>query len=147
MNISRFSPLQPLHMKKIIALMMVIIIAGCYPASHIVVGDVRPPVSPHQVKLYLDYPEEYEKIALVDAGSNFAFKDPAILVTWQSKSNKVIERLKITASELGANGIVIVSTYNKIHQSMNVDKEGSVSSNPYMEKYGQAVAIYVGPNR
>jgi hypothetical protein len=30
---------------------------------------------------------------------------------------------------------------------MNVDKEGSVSSNPYMEKYGQAVAIYVGPNR
>jgi len=147
MNISRFSPLQPLHMKKIIALMMVIIIAGCYPASHIVVGDVRPPVSPHQVKLYLDYPEEYEKIALVDAGSNFAFKDPAILVTWQSKSNKVIERLKITASELGANGIVIVSTDNKIHQSMNVDKEGSVSSNPYMEKYGQAVAIYVGPNR
>jgi|TARA_B100000809_G_scaffold230037_1_gene244089 hypothetical protein len=147
MNISRFSPLQPLHMKKIIALMIVIIIAGCYPASHIVVGDVRPPVSPHQVKLYLDYPEEYEKIALVDAGSNFAFKDPAILFTWQSKSNKVIERLKITASELGANGIVIVSTDNKIHQSMNVDKEGSVSSNPYMEKYGQAVAIYVGPNR
>ena len=147
MNISRFSPLQPLHMKKIIALMIVIIIAGCYPASHIVVGDVRPPVSPHQVKLYLDYPEEYEKIALVDAGSNFAFKDPAILFTWQSKSNKVIERLKITASELGANGIVIVSTDNKIHQSMNVDKEGSASSNPYMEKYGQAVAIYVGPNR
>ena len=147
MNISRFSPLQPLHMKKIIALMIVIIIAGCYPASHIVVGDVRPPVSPHQVKLYLDYPEEYEKIALVDAGSNFAFKDPAILFTWQSKSNKVIERLKITASELGANGIVIVSTDNKIHQSMNVDKEGSVSSNPYMEKYGQALAIYVGPNR
>jgi len=134
-------------MKKIIALMILIIIAGCYPASHIVVGDVRPPVSPHQVKLYLDYPEEYEKIALVDAGSNFAFKDPAILFTWQSKSNKVIERLKITASELGANGIVIVSTDNKIHQSMNVDKEGSVSSNPYMEKYGQAVAIYVGPNR
>lgn len=147
MNISRFSPLQPLHMKKIIALMMVIIVARGYPASHIVVGDVRPPVSPHQVKLYLDYPEEYEKIALVDAGSNFAFKDPAILFTWQSKSNKVIERLKITASELGANGIVIVSTDNKIHQSMNVDKEGSVSSNPYMEKYGQAVAIYVGPNR
>ena len=147
MNISRFSPLQPLHMKKIIALVIVIIIAGCYPGSHIVVGDVRLPVSPHQVKLYLDYPEEYEKIALVDAGSNFAFKDPAILFTWQSKSNKVIERLKITASELGANGIVIVSTDNKIHQSMNVDKEGSVSSNPYMEKYGQAVAIYVGPNR
>ena len=134
-------------MKKIIALAMVIIVAGCYPVSHIVVGDVRQPVSPYQVKLYLDYPEEYEKIALVDAGSNFTFKDPAILFTWQSKSNKVIERLKITASDLGANGIVIVSTDNKIHQSMSVDKEGSVSSTPYMEKYGQAVAIYVGPSR
>jgi hypothetical protein len=30
---------------------------------------------------------------------------------------------------------------------MNVDKEGSVSSTPYMEKYGQAVAIYVDSNR
>ena len=95
----------------------------------------------------MDYTEEYEKITSVDAGSNFAFKYPAILFAWQSKSNKVIERLKITASELGANGIVIVSTDNKIHQSMNVDKEGSVLSTPYMEKYGQAVAIYVGPNR
>ena len=88
-----------------------------------------------------------EKIALVDAGSNFAFKDTAIIFTWQSKSNKVIERLKIIASGLGANGIVLVSTDNKIHQSMNVDKDGSVSSTPYVEKYGQAVAIYVGPNR
>jgi hypothetical protein len=147
MNMSRFSLLKGLHMKKIIALMMAIIVAGCYPVSHIVVGDVRPPVSPEQVKVYLDYPEEYEKIALVDAGSNFAFKDPAILFTWQSKSNKVIERLKIIASGLGANGIVMVSTDNKIHQSMNVDKEGSVSSTPYMEKYGQAVAIYVDTNR
>jgi len=41
MNISRFSPLKGLHMKKIIALMMAIIVAGCYPVSHIVVGDVK----------------------------------------------------------------------------------------------------------
>ena len=130
-------------MKKIIALMMAIIVAGCYPVSHIVVGDVRPPVSPEQVKVYLDYPEEYEKIALVDAGSNFAFKDPAILFTWQSKSNKVIERLKIIASGLGANGIVIVGTDNKVHQSLSMDGEGGVTSNSYIEKFGKAVAIYV----
>tara|TARA_B100000131_G_scaffold179257_1_gene172875 strand:- start:148 stop:567 length:420 start_codon:yes stop_codon:yes gene_type:complete len=129
-------------MKKILSL-FIIIIAGCYPVSHIVVGDVKPPISPEGVKLYLDYPNEYEKIALIDAGSNFALKDPDILFTWQSKSNKVIERLKIAASELGANGIVIVGTDNKVHQSLAVDGEGSVTSNSYIEKFGKAVAIYV----
>ena len=129
-------------MKKILSL-FIIIIAGCYPVSHIVVGDVKPPISPEGVKLYLDYPNEYEKIALIDAGSNFALKDPDILFTWQSKSNKVIERLKIAASELGANGIVIVGTDNKVHQSLAVDGEGGVTSNSYIEKFGKAVAIYV----
>ena len=130
-------------MKKIVLLFIIIIIAGCYPVSHILIGDVRPPVSPLQVKLYLDYPTEYEKIALVDAGSNFALKDPDILFTWQSKSNKVIERLKIAASELGANGIVIAGTDNKVHQSLSMDGEGGVTSNSYIEKFGKAVAIYV----
>ena len=129
-------------MKKFLSL-FIIIIAGCYPVSHIVVGDVKPPISPEGVKLYLDYPNEYEKIALIDAGSNFALKDPDILFTWQSKSNKVIERLKIAASELGANGIVIVGTDNKVHQSLSMDGEGGVTSNSYIEKFGKAVAIYV----
>ena len=128
-------------MKKFLSL-FIIIIAGCYPVSHIVVGDVKPPISPEGVKLYLDYPNEYEKIALIDAGSNFALKDPDILFTWQSKSNKVIERLKIAAAELGANGIVIVGTDNKVHQSLAADGEGGVTSNSYIEKFGKAVAIY-----
>ena len=129
-------------MKKFLSL-FIIIIVGCYPVSHIVVGDVKSPISPKGVKLYLDYPNEYEKIALIDAGSNFALKDPDILFTWQSKSNKVIERLKIAASELGANGIVIVGTDNKVNQSLAVDGEGGVTSNSYIEKFGKAVAIYV----
>ena len=143
MIIGRFSNRKGFSMKKIVSLFIIIIIAGCYPVSHILIGDVRPPVSPLQVKLYLDYPTEYEKIALVDAGSNFALKDPDILFTWQSKSNKVIERLKIAASELGANGIVIVGTDNKVHQSLSMDGEGGVTSNSYIEKFGKAVAIYV----
>ena len=143
MIIGRFSNRKGFSMKKIVLLFIIIIIAGCYPVSHILIGDVRPPVSPLQVKLYLDYPTEYEKIALVDAGSNFALKDPDILFTWQSKSNKVIERLKIAASELGANGIVIVGTDNKVHQSLSMDGEGGVTSNSYIEKFRKAVAIYV----
>ncbi|HJM84096.1 MAG TPA: hypothetical protein QGI69_02350, partial [Candidatus Marinimicrobia bacterium] len=95
-------------MRKSIVLLIVMILIGCHPVSHIVVGETREPIHPSNVKIYIDYPEEYEKIALIDAGSNFAFKDPEILFTWQSKMNKVIERLKIEAAQLGANGVVMV---------------------------------------
>ncbi len=122
------------------------LIIGCVPVSHIVVGETREPIHPSNVKIYLDYPEKYEKIALIDAGSNFAFKDPAILFTWQSKMDKVTERLKIEAAKLGANGILIVNTDNKIYQSTSSDGEGSTSSSSYTEKFGKAIAIYVLEN-
>ena len=130
-------------MRKSIVLLIVMILVGCHPVSHIIVGETRAPISPSQVKIYSDFPEEYKKIALIDAGSNFAFKDPAILFTWQSKMNKVIERLKIEAAKLGANGVVMVGTENKIHQSFSVDKDGNASSSSYTEKFGKAIAIYV----
>ncbi len=130
-------------MKKSIVLLIVMILVGCHPVSHIIVGETRAPVSPSQVKIYSDFPEDYKKIALIDAGSNFAFKDPAILFTWQSKMNKVIERLKIEAAKLGANGVVIVGTDNKIYRTFNLDKDGNASSSSYTEKFGKVIAIYV----
>ena len=133
-------------MRESILLITFLFLIGCAASSHILVGEAREPINPSNVKVYLDYPEEYEKIALIDAGSNFAFKDPEILFTWQSKMNKVIERLKIEAAQLGANGVVMVGTDNKIHQSFSVDKEGSVSSSSYTEKFGKAIAIYVLEN-
>ena len=69
-------------------ILIVIFFIGCVPVSHIIVGDQREPINPSNVEIYLDYPEQYEKIALIDAGSNFAFKDPAILFDWQSKMYK-----------------------------------------------------------
>ena len=126
-----------------IVFLIMMFFVGCVPVSHIVVGDTREPIDPSNVEIYLDYPEQYEKIALIDAGSNFAFKDPAILFDWQSKMDKVTERLKIVAAKLGANGIVIVNTDNKIYQSNSSDGEGSTHSSSYTEKFGKAIAIYV----
>ena len=121
-------------------------IIGCVPVSHIVVGETREPIHPSNVKIYIDYPEEYEKIALIDAGSNFAFKDPAILFSYQSKMDKVVERLKIEAAQLGANGILIVNTDNKIYQSISSDGDGSTHLSSHTEKFGKAIAIYVLEN-
>ena len=123
-------------------LVLILLFINCHPVSHIVVGNKRDATSPSDVKVYLDYPESYEKIALVDAGSNFSFKDPVILFAWQSKMNKALERLKIEAASLGANGILIVNTDNKTYQSINSNENG-VQSSTYEEKFIKAIAIHV----
>ena len=123
-------------------LVLILLIINCHPVSHIVVGKKREATNPTDVKVYLDYPESYEKIALVDAGSNFSFKDPVILFAWQSKMNKALERLKIEAASLGANGILIVNTDNNTYQSINSNENG-VQSSTYEEKFIKAIAIHV----
>ena len=123
-------------------LVLILLLISCHPVSHIVVGKKREATNPTDVKVYLDYPESYEKIALVDAGSNFSFKDPVVLFAWQSKMNKALERLKIEAASLGANGILIVNTDNKTYQSINSNKDG-VQSSTYEEKFIKAIAIHV----
>ena len=123
-------------------LVLILLLISCHPVSHIVVGNKREATSPTDVKVYLDYPESYEKIALVDAGSNFSFKDPVILFAWQSKMNKALERLKVEAANLGANGILIVNTDNKTYQSINSNENG-VQSSTYEEKFIKAIAIHV----
>ena len=130
-------------MIKNLVILIVMFFIGCVPVSHIIVGDQREPINPSNVEIYLDYPEQYEKIALIDAGSNFAFKDPAILFDWQSKMDKATERLKIEAAKLGANGILIINTDNKIYQSTSSDGKGSSSSSSHSEKFVKAMAIYV----
>ena len=123
-------------------LVLILLLINCHPVSHIVVGNKREATSPTDVKVYLDYPESYEKIALVDAGSNFSFKDPVILFAWQSKMNKALERLKIEAASLGANGILIINTDNKTYQSINSNENG-VQTSTYEEKFIKAIAIHV----
>ena len=130
-------------MKKIIFSSLTLILLGCYPVSHMIVGDIREPIFPYEVNVYLDFPEEYEIIALIEASSEFAFKDPSINITWQSKSDKIIERLKIEASNLGANGIVIKNTENKNKQNVTFDNEkGGQITNTHF-KVGTATAIFI----
>ena len=130
-------------MRKSIVLLLAMILIGCYPVSHIVIGETKSPISPSQVIILLEYPDEYQIIARIDASSEFAFKDPSINITWQSKSDKIIERLKIEASNLGANGIVIKNTENKNKQNVTFDNEkGGQITNTHF-KVGTATAIFI----
>ena len=115
---------------------------GCYPVSHIVIGEIKPPISPSQVEILLEYPDEYEIIARIDASSEFALKDPSINLTWQSKMDKIIERLKVEAAQLGANGILIENTDNKTKQNITHNKETTTISEAHY-KTGTVIAIFI----
>ena len=130
------------HMRKLIVSLIVMIFFGCYPVSHIIVGETRSPISPSKVKIYLEYPEEYEIIARIDASSEFAFRDPSFDITWQSKMDKIIQRLIIEAAQLGANGIVIEGTTNQTKQNVNHTESGTSISESHF-KTGTATAISV----
>ena len=129
-------------MRKSIVLLLAMILIGCYPVSHIVIGETKSPISPSQVKILSEYPDEYEIIARIDASSEFAFKDPSINITWQSKMDKIMERLKIEAAQLGANGIVIENTDNKTKQNITVSKEKTTINEAHY-KTGTATAIFI----
>jgi hypothetical protein len=92
-------------MRKLPALAAIVALAalsGCV-SSHVIVGKVRPPISPDQVQLYLHPPAgKYEEVALLDSSSKHSFS-----FTAQGKTNAVIERLKAEAAKLGANGILL----------------------------------------
>ena len=128
-------------MKQIIITLSAISLFSCYPVSHILVGESRSPITPSEVKILLEFPEEFEIIARIDASSEFAFKDPSFDFTWQSKMDKTMERLKLEASKLGANGLVIVNTDNKTKKNITMTEDGTnVNESHY--KTGTATAIF-----
>ena len=99
---------------------------ACYPVSHVIVGETQIPIDYTDVKVYPDYPDNYEKIAIIEASSDLAFKDLSIEFTHQQKTNKALERLKKEDASLGANGVVIqkISTNIKQRLSLNENDKG-----------------------
>ena len=128
-------------------LFSVFILKSCYPVSHIIIGETQTPIDYDSVKVYYDYPDAYEKIAVIEASSDLAFKDLSIEFTHQQKTNKALDRLKKEAASLGANGIVLqnISTSIKQHLNFNESNAGKISTSIRHEKQKElnAVAIFV----
>jgi hypothetical protein len=127
-------------------------LGGCV-TSHVIVGKVRPAISPSQVQLYLHPPSgKYEEIAILDTSSKHSLS-----FTAQGKTDAVVDRLKSEAAKLGANGILlnnvgdqavgsvgtgVVTGVGGGHASVGV---GVSSSDTVFQKSGNGVAIYVEP--
>ena len=132
---------------KLLLLLSLFVTIACYPVSHVIIGDTQAPIDYTNVKTYSDYPDTYEKIAIIEASSDLAFKDFSIEFTHQQKTNKALERLKKEAASLGANGIVIqnIATNIKQHLSLNENDRGQISALSRHEKQKElnAIAIFV----
>jgi hypothetical protein len=134
------------------ALMMTAIV-GCASSQVVVVGHIRPPISADRVQIYLQPPDsKYEQIANLSASSrgSFAF-------TAADKIEKVIERLKIEAAKLGANGILLhgVGSDSAGSVGAGIGTQSNSGHSPYIDvgvsgfthpKSGDGVAIYVEPD-
>lgn len=77
------------------------LLSACTTSSHILVGQVRTPTDPAQVKIYATPPKHYEPIAVVSADSKGSFH-----VSAQGKVDAAMERARNEAAALGANGLL-----------------------------------------
>lgn len=123
------------------------LLAGC-ATSHVLVGTRRAPIAPEQVRLYLDPPASFEKVALLESSS-----EGAIAITSQGKTNAVVARLKKEAASLGANGILLTSMGGATRGAVVTGTGSTYGSSfvgtgvavPVLVKEGTAIAIYVEP--
>ncbi len=72
-----------------------------------IVGQVRPPISPEAVRVYQVPPRHFERIAIIDspAGTSWIFPD-------RPSMDLGISRLRDQAAALGANGILLQRVYD-----------------------------------
>ena len=132
------------------AALLALALAAC-ATSHIMTGQARAPIDPSQVRVYFDPPPAgYEEIALLETRSG------AYTYGEQNKSDQVIEKLRIEAAKLGANGVLFQGTSDSWGGSgVSVGAGGGryggssfssggigVSISP-TQKYARGVAIFV----
>lgn len=126
-----------------------LLLQACASSSHVMVGQARAPISPDQVRVYLEPPPHYEQIAALDASSGGFFGSD------QSKMDSAVGKLKEEAAKLGANGVLLQAVENQQSGSIGVGVGGaSVGGNSahggsvggsggMYSKLAKALAIYV----
>jgi len=131
--------------KHLFAAVVVLAASGCVSSS-VLIGTARPPIDPGLVKLYVDPPPRFEKVAILESNSDVSWA-----ITAQQKTNKAVQRLKIEAAKYGANGVLIQGVGDQYAGSIGVGNAwssgnsawGIGSSAANYRKAGAGMAIYV----
>ena len=112
-------------------------LVGCATGSSIVTGQKRAPIDFNLVKLYLETPDNYETIGLVKASSDAGWSE-------QDSVDYAIEELKKQAANLGANGVLLMTTGEETTMIMVNDGYGGFYNIPSTDQTVSGKAIYVG---
>jgi hypothetical protein len=88
-------------MRALSVLSFVCLFAVSVAASTIMVGEPRPPTNPASVKVYMEPPSRFDRIAIIRKGSGgWAFAD-------QGQVDEAIAKIRVEAAKVGANGILL----------------------------------------
>jgi hypothetical protein len=108
------------------------LMAACAPSSHVLVGKARPPIAPALVTVYSHPPEHpFEEVALLNASSKSMLNAGG-----QGSTDKVVERLKLEAAQLGANGIIL--------EGFDQTQSGSIGTGVGSDSYSRHSSVGVG---
>jgi hypothetical protein len=107
------------------------LLCACAPSTHVLMGEARAPISPSEVKIYSHPPTYFKEIAILDANSKSAFGTGG-----QKSVDKVIERLKIEAAKLGANGVIL--------EGFSDSETGSIGTGVGSDSYSRNSSVGVG---
>ena len=128
--------MQLVKSKNTLISLLFLLLVGCATGSSIVVGEVRDPIDPSKVKLYLEAPANYEVIGIVKASSDAGW-------TEQDSVNYAVEELKNQAAKLGANGVFIETTGETTSTIIGGQGTGYLYAIPVSEQTVSGKAIYV----
>ena len=120
-----------MKLRRTMGIILALTVSACAPSSHILTGQARPPISPAEVKIYSSPPPQFQEIALLDASAKSAFGPGG-----QKAVDKVVERLKIQAAQLGANGVILGDLADR--------QTGSIGTGVGSDSYSRNSAVGVG---
>jgi hypothetical protein len=109
----------------------VALICGCAPAKPVLVGPARAPIPVEQVIIYQQPPPNSTDVAILKATSHSAFAPGGPAAT-----DTVVQRLKVLAAQVGANGLVL--------QGFSDAQTASVGTGVGSESYSRSSAVGVG---
>jgi len=112
-------------------LLFLTLLGACAAPGPVLIGQPRPAISPDQVKVYWTPPAAFEPIAELNASSHSMFTPGG-----PQQMNKVIDRLKQQAAQLGANGIVL--------EGFSDAQTAAVGTGVGSESYSRNSAVGVG---
>lgn len=124
------------------SLLLCLLMIGCAAkSSHQLTGQARAAISPAEVMVFSEAPQQYSEIAIVTATSGGSLSPGN-----KEKTADVLNWLKAEAAALGANGIIITSLEEDVEMDRVPTTNGTQSSINNVTKFyqtAQALAVYI----